>query len=483
MKFSLRKKAFFLVVFIAVILSFTTLLLSNGIITNMVDTNYRQKANELAATIAVVIDGDRVASLQKEIDKIYDSAENKVGSEEWGSPEFNEYISPFSSVEDTEDFKVLMQELRNIQEQNSVDCVYLIYLDPASKKFVYMVDAALEDACPPGCFDPIYDINLGILDDPERGFPAYITNTEEYGWLVTAASPVHDSEGNIAAYAAVDIPMADVKASQTKFMMVTIITLLAVTVIMCGAGILIVSLQIINPIKKISTAASEYQTESNNMMHHSFSDLEIRTGDEIEELSRSMKQMEWDINDHINKLVDTTKKLSETKLEADRMTEAANNDALTGIRNKRAYNIAAERLQAGILAGRTRFGIAMVDLNYLKTINDTYGHDAGDEAIKALCEILCGVFVHSPVFRVGGDEFVVILENNDYEKVNELVDAFNEKIEDRYTDITLPPSKRISAAIGYSLFDPEMDINVTDVFDRADTAMYARKKQMKEMHK
>ena len=454
--------------------------MSNHIISNMVDTNYRSKADELAATVAAVIDPSRVASLQQQAEAIYDSADNKVSSEEWGTPEFEQYVSLFSGLEENEDYKYLLGFLRKIQDQNSVDCVYLLYLDAPTRAFIYLVDAAVEDPCPPGCFDPIYDFNLGILDDPTLGFPAYITNTEEYGWLVTAASPIFDDAGNVVAYAAVDIEMQDVKETQKNFMLVTVFTLLVVTVIMCVTGILIVSLSIINPIKKISSAAIEYQHESNNMMHHSFSDLEIRTGDEIEELSKSMKQMEWDINDHITKLVDTTKKLTETKEEADRMTEAANNDALTGIRNKRAYNIASDRLQAGIKAGRTRFGIAMVDLNCLKMINDTYGHDAGDEAIKSLCEILCGVFVHSPVFRIGGDEFVVILENNDYEKINELVDVFNERIEERSNDITLPPAQRISAAIGYSLFDPEMDINVVDVFDRADTAMYARKKNMKE---
>ena len=50
---------------------------------------------------------------------------------------------------------------------------------------MYLVDAATEDPCPTGCIDPLYDINRGVLTNPEIGFPAYITDTPEYGWLVS----------------------------------------------------------------------------------------------------------------------------------------------------------------------------------------------------------------------------------------------------------------------------------------------------------
>ena len=69
------------------------------------------------------------------------------------------------------------------------------------------------------------------------------------------------------------------------------------------------------------------------------------------------------------------------------------------------------------------FGIAMIDLNNLKVINDTYGYEEGNYAIKKLCEIVCSVFSHSLVFRIGGDEFVVILKGADqkmYENKNEM---------------------------------------------------------------
>lgn len=121
-----------------------------------------------------------------------------------------------------------------------------------------------------------------------------------------------------------------------------------------------------------------------------------------------------------------------------------------------------------------------LDLNYLKRTNDIYGHDAGNVAIRKLCHLICAVFVHSPVFRIGGDEFTVILKGRDYHDIEKLAASFNKKIQGLYTDEALDPAERISAALGYALFDSTKDNGVDDVFKRADEAMYARKKAMKE---
>ena len=121
----------------------------------------------------------------------------------------------------------------------------------------------------------------------------------------------------------------------------------------------------------------------------------------------------------------------------------------------------------------------MVDLNFLKRINDTYGHEQGNIAIKKLCHLVCAIFEHSPVFRIGGDEFAVVLEHNDYAKVSDLVDTFNAKLDEMAADTKLEPWERISAAIGVARYDPVTDSSVANVFKRADKAMYLRKKEMK----
>ena len=120
----------------------------------------------------------------------------------------------------------------------------------------------------------------------------------------------------------------------------------------------------------------------------------------------------------------------------------------------------------------------MVDLNFLKKINDNYGHEQGDAAIKKLCHIICHTFKHSPVFRIGGDEFAIVLEKEDFENIENLVQKFNAQLDLLSKDENLQYWEYVSAALGYALFRPN-DTCVADVFRRADQNMYERKKQMK----
>ncbi|MBQ9009944.1 MAG: transporter substrate-binding domain-containing protein, partial [Clostridia bacterium] len=104
-------------------------------------------------------------------------------------------------------------------------------------------------------------------------------------------------------------------------------------------------------------------------------------------------------------------------------------DPLTGVKSKHAYNEAEERMDRRIEEGTvSRFSVAVFDLNDLKRINDTQGHEAGDEYIRTACRLICTHFKHSPVFRIGGDEFVAILEGVDYENQREILEQFEKQI-------------------------------------------------------
>ena len=89
--------------------------------------------------------------------------------------------------------------------------------------------------------------------------------------------------------------------------------------------------------------------------------------------------------------------------------EMARRDELTHTKNKTAYHEMEKELQLLMDEGCQPFGIVVCDINGLKVINDTEGHKAGDDYIKASCMLVCRIFHHSPVFRIGGDEFVAVL--------------------------------------------------------------------------
>jgi diguanylate cyclase (GGDEF)-like protein len=120
------------------------------------------------------------------------------------------------------------------------------------------------------------------------------------------------------------------------------------------------------------------------------------------------------------------------------------------------------------------FALAMFDVNNLKVINDSQGHEAGDAYLVRACRLICDVFKHSPVYRMGGDEFVAVLTGEDYKKRDKNVKALNKKMSP-YTDELPFPEDYVSIACGIAVYDPETDVSVADVIKRADEAMYKDK--------
>ena len=97
--------------------------------------------------------------------------------------------------------------------------------------------------------------------------------------------------------------------------------------------------------------------------------------------------------------------------------------------SKSAYSEASNEIQRSIANGeKTEFAIIVFDVNDLKKVNDFYGHDAGDRHILSAKKLICDVFKHSPVYRIGGDEFTVILTGTDYENGIELLQAFDRQV-------------------------------------------------------
>ena len=148
-------------------------------------------------------------------------------------------------------------------------------------------------------------------------------------------------------------------------------------------------------------------------------------------------------------------------------------DALTGVKTKHAYLDLEERLNSEIEAGLSpEFAVIILDINDLKLVNDTQGHQAGDKYIKDACMIICQTFKHSPVYRVGGDEFAVVSQGEDYSRIDELVESIH--IHNREA----AESGGIVIACGMSKYTG--DPSVAAVYERADHLMYTNKTTLKD---
>ena len=172
--------------------------------------------------------------------------------------------------------------------------------------------------------------------------------------------------------------------------------------------------------------------------------------------------------------------LSKDKLDAEKESRMAfqnlaNTDSMTGVRNKHAYTEYEHSLNRKIHDGELKhLAVVVCDINGLKNINDTLGHAAGDKLIKDACVMICDIFIHGAVFRIGGDEFVVILQDKGYDSMNDTTSTMNRKVEENI------PQNGVVVSIGYAVLE-EGDHHVRDIFERADKMMYARKQELKAM--
>ena len=154
--------------------------------------------------------------------------------------------------------------------------------------------------------------------------------------------------------------------------------------------------------------------------------------------------------------------------------QMAYRDPLTGVKNKLAYLETLAKMENRMEEGSlTQYGVVVFDVNGLKKVNDTLGHDKGDEYIRSACRLICVQFKHSPVYRIGGDEFAAILEGNDYENRDVLLRAFEAVVEENRE------KGKVIVSSGMAVYQPGEDSSYNDVFRRADKNMYERKKYLK----
>ncbi|MCR4900611.1 MAG: GGDEF domain-containing protein [Treponema sp.] len=160
--------------------------------------------------------------------------------------------------------------------------------------------------------------------------------------------------------------------------------------------------------------------------------------------------------------------------------DISNHDPLTKVLSRISYDSVIKKLNHDIQTTpqTLKFAVCECDLNNLKIINDTFGHDAGDEYIISCCKSICDYCKHSPVYRVGGDEFVIIIQNEDYENVEAIKQEMNEFCEKEITKNSTLIEKK-SFAAGFAIYDSTKDKNFNSVMKRADIEMYHQKAILK----
>ena len=214
----------------------------------------------------------------------------------------------------------------------------------------------------------------------------------------------------------------------------------------------------------------------------------IKSHDEIGAIYNGIRTMQINILNNLTDMLSLQK--DKIKAEQDvknkekqicRLSEENNKDALTSVGSKSAYAHKVEELNSKMSDGNAEFAIVMVDMNNLKRVNDEFGHKSGDRYIIGCCKMICDAFKHSPVYRIGGDEFVVVAEGSDYCERYRILDDLKKSFAKSYEQDDRDLYLRYSASLGIAENRSD-DTTVELVFRRADKAMYEDKKQFKKQH-
>lgn len=214
--------------------------------------------------------------------------------------------------------------------------------------------------------------------------------------------------------------------------------------------------KIVTPLKKLTVAASSITSGQQDV------NLIVDSNDEIGILSRVLSETYEKIREYSSYI-----------------NALAYRDSLTGIKNSTAYAEAIDELDKEINLDNPAFGVIVADINNLKITNDTYGHDVGNELIVHSSKIMKEIFKKSSVYRIGGDEFVVILKGQDLDNHHALIEKMDEAFAADYLNVN-NDTVAVSIARGVAVFDPAIDNIYTDVFAKADYAMYMNKEAMKK---
>lgn len=283
--------------------------------------------------------------------------------------------------------------------------------------------------------------------------------------------------------------MDDVVAERGKLLLYLFIgTLIFVTIVLTGA-MLFINKVVVKPLDAMTREMKKFRP-SDQLSHEEAGviNVSIKSNDEISEIYQGIRTMQINTLNYLRDLSTLQKDKIKAEIdiknkdkEIDKLNIESYKDALTGVGNKAAYVKKAEELNRQLKKESMEFAIVMVDMNNLKQINDEHGHKAGDQYIKGCCHLICEAFKHSPIYRIGGDEFVAVLQGSDYDRRKEITEFLKDEYAKSFSQEELEPWFRYSAAVGLAE-NASDDATVEFVFKRADKAMYEDKEKFKAKH-
>ena len=289
------------------------------------------------------------------------------------------------------------------------------------------------------------------LDAYQSGELSFFEASSQWGCDFTGLLPLLDAGGKPVAALCVDVDVAEINGKLRNNIVEGNILILLLGMLFVGAFYVWVERKVSDPIEQLEASVVEFASKCRDQKDPEALNIDvpvIRTHNEVETLADAVSRMGSAIRDYVQNIASTEREL-------ERVTLLGNKDNLTGVRNQNAYDTYMAELQSKIAEG--------------------------DQYIQKTCRVICEVFSHSPVFRISGDEFAVVLTGQDYQERNALLRWARTTFRDIEQDETLPLWERCSAAIGVAECEPGTDLTFEGITERVMESMVQEKERMQNI--
>lgn len=481
-RFSIKTKMYLFVTLTVFAVAAGTSLIAFVTSANRINDHYRQRASDNAKNVASVMDGDFLAELKAVAESEEYQQIRAIAEEEENDQPIEDYLKEKGLWERFYKTRAYISAYLG----NMEDMKYIYVAAQGDKESLQDMYLISDDS------SPLYEV--GYYEEREEelvgmditALPEAAISKGDWGWLCSDFEPVYDSKGDCVCVVGCDFGMDDVMKARRRLLVYLVLGSLGFVAVVLTGAVLLINKIIIKPLDTITKELKKFKpSEHLSYEEAGVIDLDIKNNDEIGEIYQCIRNMEIDTIDKLNELYD----LQADKLRAEADIKAKQQqigqlsietykDALTGVGNKAAY---IKKTEGFTVDQPKEFAIVMVDMNNLKKINDVYGHKSGDVYIKGCCRMICEAFKHSPVYRIGGDEFLVLLMGSDYKNRRSIFEKLKADFAETFSHTEADPWNRFSAAVGMAEKASD-DMTLDFVFKRADKAMYENKSEFKKKY-